>query len=423
MQLMLIIFNLNYHRFKNKQMKTNFKKVVKLMGAALLATTFFLTSCNKGFEDVPGANTTNVSTQNLAEKLNADANYSIFRSALIKYGLFNRLANQGNYTLLAMDNPTLTFVLSTFGLTPAQFDALPPAAAPSVFASLAGLFTYHVIPQNMPAANLPNSFSAATTLYPAQVPNAQVPSSLNIGTFSGAPVMMSAFLAKNGGNAFANTTPIVQPDAIVASNGVLHKVAAPVIPPSQTLGQMIAADPNLTYLAAAVARADSGQVVGTTAQLGYVLNLAVANVTVFAPTDVAFKTLLTGAIAQALIAQGMAPATALATATALAATPAVFTNPALATVLTPTMIRGIVVYHLLGSRAYSVNLPLATQNLKTLLNGGIPAHPGVLVDRSTATPRLLGLANGAGNFSNFATTDRNCVNGVIHVIDRVLLPQ
>ncbi len=404
-------------------MKNNILKNFKNIGAALLATTIFLTSCNKGFEEIPSTISTPVSNQNLAQKLNADPNYSIFVTGLQKFGLYNRLANEGGYTVLALDNPTLTFVLSNFGLTPTTFSALPPAASPSLYASLAGLFTYHVIPQNMPSAKFVNSFSAATSLYPAQIPNAQVPSSLNIGTTSGLPIMMNSFLAKNGGNSFANTTPIATPDAIVASNGVLHKLAAPVAPPTQTLGQVIAADPNLTYFAAAIARADSGQVVGTTNQLGYVMNFPVANVSVFAPNNTAFQTLLTGAIAQALIAQNVPPATALATATALASTPAVFTNPALAGVLTPTMVRGIVVYHLLGNRTFSVNLPLATASLKTLLNGAVAAHPGFVVDRSTAAPRLLGLANGAGNFSNFVATDRNAVNGVVHVIDRVLLPQ
>jgi uncharacterized surface protein with fasciclin (FAS1) repeats len=398
------------------------KKIIKqftcIASVLLIATMVTTTSCNKGFDELP-INTTPNSGQNLAEKLNADPNFSIFAIALNKYNLLNRLSNEGNYTVLALDNATMTAVLGSYGLTPASFSSLPSGQP----AALAPVFNYHVIPQKVVSSNFPTSYSASTSLYPAQIPNAQLPSSLNISTINppGLPVQMSLFLAKNGSNSFANTVPIIQPDAIVASNGVLHKLAGPVIPPSQVLAQMIYTDPNFTYLTAAIARADSGQV-GLN-KLDSVLKFGIANVTVFAPTNAAFQTTLTGAITLGLIAQGVPPATAAAQAAALASTPGVFSNPALFPVLTAQTVRGIVVYHILGSRAYSVNLPLATSNIKTLLNGAIAAHPGITVDRSTATPRLLGLGNGAGNFANFTALDRNAVNGVWHVIDRVLMPQ
>jgi uncharacterized surface protein with fasciclin (FAS1) repeats len=384
------------------------------LGIVLLGS--LATSCNKGFEDVPS--TSSVATgQNLAEKLSADPNYSIFVGALQKYGLWDRLANQGAFTVLALDNPTMTVVLGNFGLTPASFAALGPGQP----AMLAPVFLYHVIPQKMPAAALPSSYSAATAQYPAQIPNAQLPSSLNIGTLPTPPlpIMMNTFLAKNGPAAFANNIPIMAPDAIVASNGVVHRLAGPTVPPSSTIKSLIASN-GLTYLAAAIVRADSGQV-GLN-RLDSVANFALANITVNAPTNAAFQTLLTGAIAQALIAQGMMPATALATATTLASTPAVFSNPLLYSALTAQTVRGIVVYHLFGNRTFSTNLPLSTGLVKTLLNSGIPAHPGVTVDRSTAAPRLLGLGN-MGQFANFTTTNIHGINGVMHIIDRVLLPQ
>ncbi len=389
----------------------NNKKLLAIAVTAMLITS----SCNKGFDDIIGTNPTNTGVT-IGEKLNVDPNYSIFRDALIKYGLINQISNAGNaYTVFAMDNATMTAVLAGFSLTPATF----VAAGPGVPAALAPVFQYHIVPTSLPAANIPSSYSAATPIFPANIPNAQMPTAFILP--GGNPlVRMSVFPARNGANAFANTVPIVQPDVITGSNGVIHRIPAPLIPPSQTLKQSIQADPNHTYLLAAIVRADSGQV-GLN-RLDSAINFGVANLTIFAPTNAAFQTLLVGAIAQALIAQGVLPATAIAQATALASTPAVFSNPALFSALTAQTVRGIVVYHILGARAFSVNLPLANANLRTLLNTAIPAHPGFLVDRTTPGVRLLGLGN-AGMFSNVTATDRHAVNGVWHVIDRVMLPQ
>lgn len=387
-------------------MKNILKQCKKMTGVLVMALSLFIISCNKGYETIPGpiVNT----TQTLGEKINTDPNYSILRDGLIRAGLFNTLSNQGNgLTIFAPDNTA--FINS--GL-PAAVVAVVPLT------TLVPLLQYHIVPTNLPAASLPSSYTAASGPYPANIPNVQMPTGIVLP--GGNPlVRMNAFPARNGANAFVNNMPIVQPDAVVASNGVMHRIPFILQPPSLVLAQMIY--PTYTYLAAAIARADSGQV-GLN-RLDSVMKFGVANITVFVPTNAAFQTLLTGAITQALILQGVPPATALAQATALASTPAVFSNPALFSVLTAQTVRGIVVYHLFGNRAFSVNLPLTTRQLPTLLNGAVPTHPGLTIDRNTATPRLLGLANGAGNFSNFTSVDNLAVNGVWHVIDRVLLPQ
>ena len=67
-------------------------------------------------------------------------------------------------------------------------------------------------------------------------------------------------------------------------------------------------DPQLTYLKAAIQRADSGVVAASTLQAA-LQNIGL-NATVFAPTDDAFKTFLTTAVAQYLISQGFPAATA-----------------------------------------------------------------------------------------------------------------
>jgi uncharacterized surface protein with fasciclin (FAS1) repeats len=258
---------------------------------------------------------------------------------------------------------------------------------------------------------------------------------------------MPLFIGKQGSMLFANNIPVIQPDIEVA-NGVIHKVAFALLPPTQVLWQRIAADPDLTYLLAAIQRADEGD---PAKSLESALKNAAANLTVFAPGNAAFQQLLTGQITMALIplitqqliAGGMDPADAAAAApglaqpqaAALASTPAVFTNPALASVLTPTNVKGIVVYHLLGNRAFSVNLPTTAANVPTLLNSGIPAHPGITLQATfgptgvtAATVKGLGNATAATVAINptpapGGTSDQNYINGVLHKITQVLLPQ
>ena len=159
------------------------------------------------------------------------------------------------------------------------------------------------------------------------------------------------------------------------------------------------------------------------------------NITVFAPTNAAFQGLLTAQITAALIAQGVPPATAAIIAAGLASTPGVFSNPALYSVLTPTTVKGIVVYHLLGSRAFLNNFPTTATSYPTLLNSAVPTHPGVSLACTFTGPfvsaaTVKGIANPTA--SNIlinptpepnGTSDQFFINGTIHKIDQVLRPQ
>jgi uncharacterized surface protein with fasciclin (FAS1) repeats len=134
----------------------------------------------------------------------------------------------------------------------------------------------------------------------------------------------------------------------------------------------------------------------------------------------------------------MPPATAYPTAQYLASTPEVFSNPALFGALSAQTVKGIVVYHILGTsipgiRVFSVNLPTTATAIKTLLNGAIAVHPGLLAQATFSGP-FVGAATfkGAANTTasnviinplNPFATDQNFINGVIMKIDQVLLPQ
>jgi uncharacterized surface protein with fasciclin (FAS1) repeats len=294
-------------------------------------------------------------------------------------------------------------------------------------ATAAQIVSYNMMPQTITTASVPNTF-----------PNFFYPTNLNP---TGTPVTpgfnplvrLLTFPSTRNGN-WVNNIPLLATN-LTAANGVIHTAAAMPAPPQKVLAQRVFADADMTYLAAAIQRADSGVAPTTSASLVWVLSNFGPNITVFAPTNLAFQQLLTAQITQALIAQGFPPATAAATAAALASTPGVFTNPLLANVLTPTTVKGIVVYHLLGSRAFTNNFPTTATSYPTLLNSAVPTHPGVSLTCTFTGPFVsAATVKGAANptASNIlinptpepnGTSDQFFVNGTIHKIDQVLRPQ
>jgi uncharacterized surface protein with fasciclin (FAS1) repeats len=431
-------------------MKVNINKSLKTV-FIIVAFGITISSCNKSLPEAEPI-TQPVPTGSSINSLLSDASFSILKAAVTRAGtsLTKLLSDSsGVFTFFAPDNDA--FIRS----------GIPSEAAIAAFRAgqLDTLLRYHLIGGvKIMAADIsediPNMYLQSDFVLAA--PSANLPPGLR----------MPIFPSRRGSVAWVNNIPVTQAD-IAASNGVIHKVATLVAPPSQVLLQRVAADPDLTYLFAAVQRADSGDAAKT---LQSALQNPAANLTVFAPSNAAFRTILTGLITQGLIpvitaqtkatikqqlidggateADAEAQATAAVAAQAgaiaagaqtqaiaLASTPDVFTNPLLGSVITPTLVKGIVVYHILGVRAFSVNIPAAATALPTLLNGAIAAHPGVTVQ---ATFGLTGVTaatvKGIGNASasNIAinptpapggTSDQHYINGILHKIDQVLLPQ
>jgi uncharacterized surface protein with fasciclin (FAS1) repeats len=290
------------------------------------------------------------------------------------------------------------------------------------------LLRYHLVGGRYPSSAIPTTFpniQLATNAVIVPVFNAQIPPGLR----------MSVFPSKRGNDLWVNNVPITQADMLYP-NGVVHRIATLLSPPPGLLWNVIDTAADLTYLKAAIRRADEGTPAASTLEAA--LNNPGANLTVFAPSNAAFQQLLTGQITAALMAppNNLSQAVAVAQATALASTPGVFTNAALSSVLTPTSVRGLVVYHLLGVRAFTVNLPTTPTNIPTLLNGAIANHPGVSVQATFNAARFVTAASvrGAANpsASNIVisptpaprgSSDQNYINGVLHKIDQVLRPQ
>ncbi len=435
---------------------------------ALLGVVGVLAACNKELPEAVPLTPPAPSGQSIMEKMD-DTDFSWLKAAITRASTFNNpsgslsslLGNKARtFTFFAPDNTALATAFTLLGL-PAEQSTI------NLFrpGQLDTILRYHLIGGERFTASRVTPVAPSLNLYlqssfVLQAPSAALPPGLR----------MPIFVGKQGAALFANNIPVTQPD-IALANGTVHKIAIALLPPSQVLWQRVATDPDLTYLLAAVLRGDTGDPAKT---LENALKNPAANLTLFAPSNAAFQAVLTAQITQGIIpivrqgyittilvpaimagdpdiseADALAAATIAATtephvtnitnaaigqATVLASTPDVFTNPLLASVLTPETVKGLVVYHIMGNRAFSVNLPTTVTNLPTLLNGAIAAHPGIGVQATfgptgvtAVTVKGLGNATAANVAINplpgTGTSDQHFINGALHKINQVLLPQ
>lgn len=413
-------------------------KHIKIMAtsklAMLISVVILFASCNKELPEAkpkvyPDANP--VATT-LGSVIGSDPNYSFYKAALNRVGALAMLDDaQKRFTILL---PTNNAFIASGIPSEAVIGAMP-------IASVGGIVQYSIIPgEQFLAADIPTNF-----------PNVQLPTSLTIGVLPGTtvPLKMSIFLSKRDNGFWANTIPVVKPD-LKFKNGVIHEVAAIVAPPSKLLKDALYSNPDLTYFKAAIARADVGSV--GLGKLDSLLGYGVTNMTILAPNDAAFKTLIFGLAFQAYLSAVPLPHTVMDTANAmLTANGAVAAGPAFlaSDKVTTEQVKGIMAYHFLATPnkitgSYEPNIRAFSNNFATtpgvfyttLVNTFIPAsmQPGVMAMATFTGPFVSTLTfSGAGTFppggaaySQAATTvskDNLAVNGVYHVIDKVLLPQ
>lgn len=160
----------------------------------------------------------------------------------------------------------------------------------------------------------------------------------------------------------------------MASNGVIHTLDYVITPPTMSIAEIAventtASTPEFTQLVAALTRAGLVDAVsgGTT-----------DNLTVFAPTDAAFEDLYTS-----LGVSGVDE-------------------------IDVDLLTDVLLYHVVPSRAFSQDLRDGA-SLPTLLEGNNLSVdlPGLMINESELVPSMLNI---------------HATNGVIHVIDKVLVP-
>jgi uncharacterized surface protein with fasciclin (FAS1) repeats len=207
------------------------------------------------------------------------------------------------------------------------------------------------------------------TIKGSKITAAQVPAGPNakVVTASGD----SVFVTKNTAGVYINGIKVKQAD-VDATNGVVHVIERVLLPPAGNIVQVAQLDTTFKLLVQAVVKCNLQGVLSGPSIF-----------TVFAPTNTAFK-------------QAGFDSAAIANAT-----PA--TIATLSTVLK---------YHVISGRVFSSDLSEGLQ--PAMLDGGkttITLAGGAKVKGTTNTTA-----------SNIVVTDVMARNGVVHVIDRVLLP-
>jgi uncharacterized surface protein with fasciclin (FAS1) repeats len=421
------------------------KKINNKLGAsfaAALCGLFLLTGCNKDLEQsAPIAKPVYPGGAGIAATIAANPNYGFYNALITRAGMASLLNDSTKtFTLFATDNAGMKVFVNA-----ASSGAVPLNAPDATFlgfinsslpaASAAGIIQYNTLGQKLPW----NSVGSAFPNYPY--------TSQIILDPTQPFVRMAIFPVRGNPYSYVNNIPVISTD-MAAANGVVHTTFTIVAPPSKLLKDTMYKEATLTYFKAAIARADSGAV-GLN-KLDSLLGYGATNMTILAPNDNAFKTLIFGLAFQSYLASRPIPYnatdTAIATATgngAVAAGPAFLnTNN-----VTTAQVKGIMAYHFLASltsstatpyqpniRVFSNNIPATPIFIKTLVNGALAVHPGIMAQATYAGPAVTSLKfssagtfpPGGAAFSYTATAvamDRNAVNGVYHIIDKVLLPQ
>ena len=202
----------------------------------------------------------------------------------------------------------------------------------------------------------------------AQIPQA---SNTEVITLNGKPVYATR---TSDNKVFINGVSVTKAN-IECTNGVIHQIDRVLMPATGTIVETAISNPDFSLLVAAVLRASQGAT-----NVANVLSGA-GPFTVFAPTN------------QAFINAG-------------------FANEAAINAADPNTLTSILTYHVIAGRIFSSDLT----------NGAMP----VTVNGEKVTISLTSGAQvkGMGNTtpSNIIATDIVTTNGVIHVIDQVLLP-
>jgi uncharacterized surface protein with fasciclin (FAS1) repeats len=185
------------------------------------------------------------------------------------------------------------------------------------------------------------------------------------------------YLSVNSTGVYINGNIQVIATDVDASNGVIHVIDNVIVPPTQSLVEIAAGGSDFSELVSLVLAADPAVIAA----------LSGANetgLTVFAPTNAAFTEL--------------------------------YNTIPKATLLLPEnqgLLTSVLLYHVVPGRVFSTDLPnvsgaVATANTETVT---FDLSSGAKVDGISSEP------------SNITAANILATNGVVHVIDRVLLPQ
>jgi len=293
-------------------------------------------------------------TETIVDVAVSNEDFSTLVAAVTEAELVEALSSEGPFTVFAPTNDAFAALLEEMEI-----------GAEDLLASedLSDILLYHVVAGEFDAASVIELVGDNDYVL--------------VDTLNGTPVKVSV----QDGAVFVNDSQVVAAD-VEASNGVIHVVDSVILPPSQTIAEIVVdaasmgEDSEFTILLAAVLEANLAEALSGEGPF-----------TVFAPTDAAF--------AAALEALDVSAEELLA-------------NPDLASIL---------LYHVVGGEE-----ALYSNDVVAALDG---MNDGVSVDTLLEGDPIKVTANEMGIYVDGAQiiqTDILASNGVIHVIDAVILP-
>lgn len=287
----------------------------------------------------------------------------IFRSlvaAVVKTGLAGTLSSASlNATVFAPTD-------AAFAKLPAPFNNqtnINNITDPAQIDALRNILLYHVLGSEVRRNQVPGGRSSAATLKPEVISNDN-----------------KIYFSNNLGLLLVNGNSLVLLANVDASNGIIHVIDDVLLPPTQTIAGIATANPAFSTLVAALVKTNLvGAFTGT------------GNFTVYAPTNAAFASL-----------------------------PAPFNNAAnINAISDPAQISAlanILKYHVTDSRYFTWDLGILSQ-ITTIAPGPNNKIKGIL-----GLNKGWVKGNTNSNFSQITPSNILAVNGVVQVIDRVLLP-
>jgi uncharacterized surface protein with fasciclin (FAS1) repeats len=273
--------------------------------------------------------------------------------------------NQTNPTVtdLVVSDPNFS-ILEAAVLKANLADALATSNPITVFAPDNAAFNAAGITEAV-IASLPVSRVDSILKYhvhPGFVTASDVPASDAITTLLGTQL----YASNNANGVFFNGIGVKQAN-VQAANGVVHVINNVLIPPTRTIAQIAAGDTSFSFLVQAVTKAGLLSAISGPGKF-----------TVFAPTNAAFR------------AAGITDINALPQAT----------------------VETVVKYHVLTTNVFASDL-INNTNVPTLQGGNLLIN---------TAPARVKIASSTAVSSNITAANITATNGVVHVIDRVLLP-
>ncbi|WP_336516573.1 fasciclin domain-containing protein [Pollutibacter soli] len=278
----------------------------------------------------------------------------------------NNSPSTKSITQIVIDNPDFS-ILEAAVVRAGLGDALASGNL-TVFAPDNAAFNASGITESMISA-LPVSTLDSILKYHvlgAPVTAAQVPASDTVKTLLG----LNIYASSNANGVFVNGIKVKTAD-IAASNGVIHTISKVLMPPTSTIAGIAASNPDFSLLVAAVVKAGLLDAISSAGKY-----------TVFAPTNAAFN------------AAGFNSVEDINNAST-------------------ELITNVVKYHVLATNVAAGDL----------INGATPStlQGGTLTVGLAPAPNVKVTGSSAA-VSNITGADIIATNGIIHVIDKVLLP-